>query len=176
MSKPLVALHLSLALLLTGCETMKSPPIHTVDQVDLQRFMGPWYVLASIPTFLEKDAYNAVEAYTRNDDGTVAVNFSFHKGSFDGPLKTMHPKGFIQDSTNAVWGMQFLWPIKAEYRICYLDSDYSTVIIGRTSRDYVWIMSRKPQVSAAAYEQLVARVGELGYDVAKLHKVPQQWP
>jgi len=140
----------------------------------LERFMGSWYVLASIPTFLEKNAYGAVESYALNPDGTVAVDFSFHKGAFDGPLKTMHPKGFVLDSSNAVWGMRFIWPIKAEYRICYLESDYSAVIIGRTARDYVWIMARTPEVSAAEYAALVKRVAAMGYDVAKLRKVPQQ--
>lgn len=176
MSRASIAFTFSVGLVLSGCATTKAPPIHTVDHVDLQRFMGSWYVLASIPTFLEKNAYNAVEAYSLNDDGTIAVNFSFHKGSFDGPLKTMRPKGFIEDSSNAVWGMRFIWPIKAEYRICYLARDYSTVVIGRTARDYVWIMARKPHVSAAEYADLVAQVKALGYDVDKLRKVPQRWP
>jgi apolipoprotein D and lipocalin family protein len=142
--------------------------------VDLQRFMGSWYVLASIPTFLEKNAYDAVESYKLNDDGTVAVDFTFRNGGFDGPRKTMHPKGFVLDSSNAVWGMRFIWPIKAEYRICYLNDDYSAVIIGRTARDYVWIMARTATVSAAEYDALVQRVASMGYDVGKLRKVPQQ--
>ena len=104
------------------------------------------------------------------------MTFSFHKGSFTGPLKTMHPKGFVQDASNALWGMQFIWPIKAEYRISYLDRDYSTVIIARTARDYVWIMSRTPQLGAGQYDGLVKRVGDLGYDLGKLRKVPQQCP
>ena len=102
-----------------GCQTMK--PIHTVQAVDLKRFMGDWYVIASIPTFIEKDAYNAIESYRLDQDGTVATTFRFNKGSFDGPLKEYTPRGFIQDKTlNAVWGMQFIWPFKAEYRVIYL--------------------------------------------------------
>jgi apolipoprotein D and lipocalin family protein len=167
---------LSLGLLMAGCATSKATPIHTVEHVELARFMGPWYVQASIPTFLEKDAYNAVESYVLNPDGTIATTFTFHKGSFTGPVKTMHPKGFVLDSSNALWGMQFLWPFKAEYRISYLDHDYSTVIIARTARDYVWIMSRASKLSEAEYAALVQRVADLGYDVAKLRKVPQQWP
>lgn len=69
-------------------------PIHTVDNVDLNRFMGDWYVIASIPTFIEKDAFNAVESYRLDDDGTVATKFKFNKGSFDGPIPE-HPDGAI---------------------------------------------------------------------------------
>ena len=74
---------------------MKS--IHTVDEVDLSRFMGDWYVIASIPTFIEKEAYNAVESYRLEEDGTVATTFRFNKGGFDGPEKVYHPRGFIRD-------------------------------------------------------------------------------
>jgi len=148
--------------------------MQTVKQVDLPRFMGPWYVQASIPTFLEKNAYGAVESYALDPDGTIATTFTFHKGSFDGPLKTMKPRGFVRDSTNAVWGMQFVWPIKAEYRIAYLDDAYSQVVIARTARDYVWIMSRTPEISAAHYERLVEIVRGLGYDLGKLQRVPQR--
>ena len=56
-------------LLAWGCQTMK--PIQTVGSVDLKRFMGDWYVIASIPTFIETDAYNAVESYKTAADGTI---------------------------------------------------------------------------------------------------------
>lgn len=81
----------------------------------------------------------------------------------------------VRDASNAVWGMQFVWPIRAEYRIVYLAPDYSETIVGRSKRDYVWIMARTPTSSEADYARLAARVGELGYDVAKLERVPQRW-
>jgi apolipoprotein D and lipocalin family protein len=150
-------------------------PIHTVDKVDLNRFMGDWYVIANIPTFIEKDAYNATETYRLENDGTVATTFRFNKGSLDGPLKEYHPRGFIQDKeSNAVWGMQFIWPFKAEYRIVYLSEDYSKTVIGRTKRDYVWIMARKPSISDEDYAAIVDFLQEQGYDTSKLQKVPHK--
>ena len=149
-------------------------PIHTVENVDLNRFMGDWYVIANIPTFIEKDAYNAVETYRLEDDGTVATTFRFNKGSLDGPIKEYHPRGFIRDKeSNAVWGMRFIWPFKAEYRIIFLSDDYSKTVIGRSKRDYVWIMARKPAISDEAYTAIVDFLQEQGYDISKLQKVPQ---
>ena len=148
----------------------------TVDYVDLDRFMGSWYVIANIPTFLEKGAHNAVETYRLNDDGSIATNFTYRKGAFDGKLKEYNPKGFILDeNTNARWGMRFVWPIKADYRIVYLDDDYSQTVIGRQDRDYVWIMTRTPTISEADYDELVTFVEALGYDTSKLQRVPQSW-
>ena len=148
----------------------------TVDHVDLERFMGPWYVIANIPTFLEKGAHNAVEKYSLNSDGTIATNFTFRKDGFDGKAKEYNPKAFVlDDGSNARWGMRFVWPIKADYRIVYLDEDYSQTVIGRQERDFVWIMARTPTISDNDYDKLVAFVASIGYDTSKLERVPQRW-
>jgi apolipoprotein D and lipocalin family protein len=171
-----LALLLSFGMAMSACSTSQErPPMKTVDYVDLDRFMGDWYVIASIPTFAEKDAYNAVESYRRLPDGRIATTFSFRKGGFDGKPKTMTPTGFVQDTqTNALWGMQFIWPIKADYRIVHLDAAYTETVIGREKRDYVWIMARTPTIADTDYARLVAIVAGLGYDTGKLQRVPQQ--
>lgn len=152
-----------------------APTIPPVAQVDLPRFMGDWYVIAHIPTFVEKDAYDAIETYAMREDGKVQTTYRQRKGSFDAPVKTMHPVGTVRPGTgNAVWGMQFVWPIKAEYVIVYVDDAYQQTIVGRSKRDYVWVMARTPTISDADYDLHVARLRDLGYDVSKLRKVPQR--
>ena len=149
----------------------------TVDYVNLEKFMGDWYVVANMPTYFERNAHNAVETYALNSAGDIETTFTFRAGAFDGPLKTFHPKGFIKDKqSNALWKMQFIWPIKADYRIVYLSADYDQVIIGRRARDYVWVMARTPEISGADLKLLADRVKSLGYDIEKLVKVPQHWP
>lgn len=161
--------------MIAGCAGSQ-PPIETVDHVDIDRFMGDWYVIANIPTFLEKDAYNAVETYERNEDGSIATTFVFRKGGFDGKRKVHTPVGFVKDTeTNALWGMQFIWPIKADYRIVYLDEDYTQTVIARQKRDFVWIMAREPQISDEDYQRMVEFVASIGYDTTKIERVPQRW-
>jgi apolipoprotein D and lipocalin family protein len=148
--------------------------VPVVASVDLPRFMGPWYVIGVIPTFIEKDIYNAIESYELAPDGTIKTTFTFNKGAFDGPAKQMEPKGFVIPGTNnAIWGMQFVWPIKAEYVISHVDANYTETIIARSARDYVWIMARTPTMDDARYAELVKKVADMGYDVSKLVKVPQ---
>lgn len=162
------------SLVLAGCQSAPMNPIRPVERVDLARFMGDWYVIAHIPSFIEREAYNAVERYELLADGTIATTFTFNKGALDGPLKRYEPQGSVVDDTgNAVWGMQFVWPIKAQYVIAYLDSSYSQTIVARDKRDYVWIMARTPQLPADVQASLIARVQEMGYDTAKLRLVPQ---
>src|SRR5512140_2441936 len=150
---------------IAGCSSSAPrPPMPLVRSVDLARFMGDWYVIACIPTWVERDAWNAVESYRLDDDGSIATTFTFRKGGFDGPPKRMTPRGFVTDRTsNAVWGMQFVWPIKADYRIVHLADDYSETVIAREARDYVWIMARSPSLPDADYARLTAFVASLGY-------------
>ncbi len=164
---------LSVLLALAGCSS--APTIATVPRVDINRFMGDWYVIANIPTFLEKEAYNAVESYRLNTDGTIATTFTFRKGGFAGPVKTYHPKGFIRDHTsNAVWDMQFLWPFRSEFLIIYLDEDYTLTVIGRSKRDYVWIMARTPSIKEKEYLRILDMLAKTGYDISRIKKVPQR--
>jgi apolipoprotein D and lipocalin family protein len=166
---------LSGSLLLAGCQA-SLPPLETVDHVDLERFMGDWYVIANIPTFIEEDAYNAVESYRLEDDGTVATTFTFRKGGFDGPEKEYHPRGYVLDrQTNALWGMQFIWPFKGDYRIIYLTDDYSVTVIGRNKRDYVWLMARSPTLPEASYDEALQVIADAGYDISRIQRVPQRW-
>ena len=166
---------IALSLYITACAPAK-PPLPLAGKVDLQRFMGDWYVIANIPTFIEQGAHNAVESYRLKPDGSIATTFTFRADSFQGPLQRHEPTGFVIDkASNAVWGMQFIWPVQADYRISYLKADYSQTVIGRQARDYVWIMARTPQIPEADYQALVGFLEKNGYDVGKLQKVPQRW-
>lgn len=166
-----------LAVCLPGCGTTGPdaplPPLPRAAQVDLARYMGDWYVIASIPSFIERDAYDAVESYALRPDGRIQTTFRYRKGAHDAELNTMRPIGSVVPGTgNAVWGMQFIWPIQAEYVIAYLSDDSSQTIVARSDRDYVWIMARTPRLPDKDYQALLARVQAMGYDLAKIRKVP----
>ena len=173
--KPLRLLALLAPLTLAACSTTY-PPISTVSKVDLPRFMGDWYVIANIPTFIEKGAHNAIENYRLNPNGSIATTFTFRQDGFDGKKKRYEPTGYVLDTpNNSVWGMQFIWPFKSDYRIVYLTPDYSQTVIGREKRDYVWIMARTPQIAEADYQAILGLLKQQGYDIAQIKKVPQRW-
>lgn len=165
---------LGIMMLVSGCGA-SLPPLKTVDRVDIPRFMGDWYVIANIPTWIEDGAHNAVESYRLDADGTIATTFTFRKGGFDGPVKRYEPRGFILDTTsNATWGMRFVWPFKAEYLVIYLDAEYRHAVIGRSKRDYVWIMARAPEMPEAEYRRIVDWLTTIGYDTRQLQRIPQR--
>ena len=135
----------------------------TVDFVDIERFMGDWYVIANIPTFIEKRATNAIESYKLGDTGIIETTFTFYQDSPDGEKKVYRPKGFIYNTkTNAEWRMQFIWPFKMPFLIIGLDDDYQYTVIGYPSRKYVWIMARESKLSDEIYENILSDLAEIG--------------
>jgi apolipoprotein D and lipocalin family protein len=167
---------LALVALVAGCASAPLPRIQTAKAVDLDRFMGDWYVIAAIPAFIERKASNAIEHYDRAPDGTIRTTYTFRNGAADGPRKAYHPTGYVVDAVDhSTWAMQFLWPFRSEYLIAAVDPGYQSTIIARNARDYVWIMARTPALPDAEYRRLVAEVAALGYDTTRLRKVPQSW-
>ena len=161
--KTLIAIN---ALLVASCTYQSREPMQAVRYVDIVKFMGDWHVLANIPTFPERGAINPIERYSLNEDGTVDTRFSFISPK-NGSESELKATGFIEpESNNAIWGMQFIWPIKADYRVVYIAPDYETTIIGRNKRDYLWIMARDPKLPREALERLVDMAVMLGYDRA----------
>jgi apolipoprotein D and lipocalin family protein len=181
--KPLQLLLIALCsgLISSGCSTNMNPLQATDTPIELERFMGDWYVIGSIPIDLffasEAGAHNAIESYTLLDNGKIDTRYRFRKGSFDGPLQTFNPTATVFNTvTNTEWRMQFLWPFASAYLITHIESDYSRTIIGVPDRSYIWIMSRTPDISDTEYQRLVDIAAASGYDTSLIQRIPQQWP
>ena len=165
--------------LLSGCSlwASKPEPMPAVDYVDLPRFMGDWYVIGFIPIGGEADAHNGIESYRIGRKGKIQTVYRYREGGFDAELETHTPNAKVEPgSGNARWGMQFIWPFRAEFVIAYLDEDYQTTIIGRSKRDYVWLMARQPDMSDEDFARYRDKIAALGYDSAKFVRQPQRWP
>jgi apolipoprotein D and lipocalin family protein len=168
-------LSAGLASLLPFMRRRRDFPLPNPD-VELARFMGAWYVLGGILTPLERCVANAVEYYELDDDGTVAARFRFRAGGFDGPFMEFTSRGYpTDDPSNAVWGMEFVPPLRLDYRIAHVDADYRVTLVGRERRDLLWIMARTPSVPDAVFGDLVARAEAMGYDPDAIFTVPQRW-
>ncbi len=169
-------LLITLALLTSACANPHGP-LPRPAEVDLQRFMGDWYVIGFIPLYPERHAHNGVESYTLIEEGTIAVTYRFNHGSPNGPVKTYRPTAKpIAGTGNTQWDMQFFWPFSADYRIAYVSKDYSETIIARQARDYVWLMARSPTLPPARLQALTNKIAAMGYDLTDFTLQPQQWP
>jgi len=149
---------------------------HTVGSVDIPQYMGTWYVWAGRTTFFERDAYSPAEHYSWNESqNRIDVDFTFHKGGFEGPIKRIPQKAWVKDKvTHARWKVQPFWPLKFDYLILDLDPKYQWTAVGVPSGSYLWIMGRSPQANAKQIEAVIKRVKELGYPVDDIVRMPQK--
>jgi apolipoprotein D and lipocalin family protein len=162
--------------LMTGC-TLNDAPLPTAENVNINRFMGRWYVHGYTPIIVDKNAYNAIEHYRLDADKKIQTTYQFRDGGFDAEIKTLTPVGWVDEKvdSNAQWRMQFIWPFAADYIILHLDADYSETIIAHPSRKYAWIMLRSDVVSDADYDRLLSKLKAAGYDTNLIQKLPHDW-
>lgn len=161
---------------LTSCSITgtRQPPLKTAAHVDLPRFMGAWYVIGTIPWFVERDNVGTMDIYRMRSDGKIDITYVFHKKELSAKREEMHAVGTVIDrKSNATWGVQFLWPFQAPYLVIDLSSDYGTTIIGHPSRDLIWIMARTPTIPETTYQALLKSAASQGYDANRIVKVPQ---
>lgn len=171
----LLALGLIGTALGAACATRgdTSTPLPVADQVNLQRYMGPWFIVGAIGLGLEDGAHNAVETYSLKPDGTIDVVFRFRKDSYGGELETKNTTAWVVAGTdNAEWRVRTFWPLKQQYVISHLEPDYSAAIVARERRDYVWILARSPQMSETQFNAYRQKIAAMGYDMAKFSRYP----
>ncbi len=167
-----IVLFMVVAVLIVSC---RGGEMQTVQKVDIEKFMGDWYVIAIIPNFIEKHAINGIESYELLDEERVKIDYRF-TDQRSGKVKHMQPNAWIYDKeSNAEWRVQFFWPIKYPYLIIDLAEDYSYTVIGVPNRKFVWIMARESQIPEDTYEKILLNLKETGYDIAKIKKMPQVW-
>ncbi|RIL04787.1 MAG: hypothetical protein DCC71_12885 [Proteobacteria bacterium] len=162
------------ALLALACGgAPSSPPQSTVPRVDLGRYAGTWYEIASFPMYFQRGCVATTATYTPRGDGKIGVRNRCLDESFDGEERSVDGIAWPLDETNAKLAVQFFWPFTGDYWVIALDPDYRWAVVGHPERDYLWILSRTPQIDAALYDELVGRARAQGYDVSRLRRTPQ---
>ncbi|MEZ4771984.1 MAG: lipocalin family protein [Bacteroidia bacterium] len=146
-----------------------SQTLETVPFVDLKKFEGKWYEIASFPQRFQKGCNCTTAEYTLTDKGFVIVENRCNRGSIDGKQSYIKGKAFVvANSGNAKLKVQFFWPFRGKYWIIDLADDYSYAVIGHPNRKYLWILSRTPVMNDDTYQQIISRVKEKGFDISKI--------
>ena len=149
-------------------------PLEVVDSVDLERYLGRWYEIASYPMYFQKGCTATIATYSLREDGLIQVINSCRKGSLDGKLKEAKGRAKVVDAeTNAKLKVSFFGPFWGDYWIIDLDPDYRWAVVGGPKRKYLWILSRTPQMDEALYEEIIGRLPAKGYDPKRLNRTTQ---
>jgi apolipoprotein D and lipocalin family protein len=177
MSHLLILAALFSCVQLTGNQAFGSPgktEVPTAENVDIKRFMGRWYSIASFPNYFERRCVDTNANYKLLKDGSVEVFNQCRQDSFDGPVMEAKGKAWLDDPENqAKLRVQFQWPFSAPYWIIYLDSSYQVAMTANPNREYLWILSRKRKISERKLAQLIEIARQHGFDTSQLNRIPQ---
>ncbi|PIS30086.1 MAG: hypothetical protein COT43_02495 [Candidatus Marinimicrobia bacterium CG08_land_8_20_14_0_20_45_22] len=158
---------------------ISSPGVSTemkvVSKVNLQRYLGKWYEIATIPQRFQKGCVCVVAEYTPKADGTIMVDNSCHKKTPDGKFSRVVGKAkVVPGANNAKLRVSFFRPFWGDYWIVELDPDYQWAVVSNSKGSTCWILSRTRQMDDALYADLVERCRTKGIDVSRLLKTLQE--
>jgi apolipoprotein D and lipocalin family protein len=151
-----------------------SQELQTVSHVDLNKYLGKWYEIASYPQRFQKGCYCTTAEYSMSDKGYVIVENRCKKDSISGKESYIKGKAFVQKhSNNAKLKVQFFWPFRGKYWIIELADDYSYAVVSHPNRKYLWILSRTPKMNEAFYQSILSRLERNGFILSKIQKTVQ---
>ncbi|MFZ9700805.1 MAG: lipocalin family protein [Flavobacteriales bacterium] len=158
---------------LFGCAAQ--PPLETVQYVDLQKYAGKWYEIASFPTRFQAGCQATTATYTLSPEGHVVVENRCRRDSLNGELSYIKGKAWVEpNSGNAKLKVQFFWPFRGKYWILELDPEYRYAAVGHPNREYLWILCREPKMEAAIFQEICRNLKAKGFDINRLVLTPQQ--
>lgn len=161
------------ALLGSGCVSLFDPP-PVVAEVDLSRYAGKWFEIASYPTAFQAGCTGTTAEYGLRDDGSVSVLNTCFLDSLDGERNTIQGSARVADAAEpAKLLVTFGGFFEAPYWIIGLDEQYEWAIVSDPTRSFLWILSRTPSLDDATFDAILMQVTELGYDTSRLRLTTQ---
>ncbi|MEH0155267.1 lipocalin family protein [Limibacter armeniacum] len=159
---------------LSACKN-DDPTLPTVAKVDLQKYIGRWYEIARFPNSFEKELKCVTATYAIKNDGKISVT---NKGvNINDPSKVSESQGMAWRPDKSKEGqlkVSFFWPFAGDYFIIALDEkNYQYALVGSPDRDYLWVLSRKPELKQETYQKLLKIAEDNKFDISKLKLTPQ---
>ncbi len=146
-----------------------SQTLETVSYVDLNKYVGKWYEIASYPQYFQKGCNCTTAEYTLSEKGFVIVENRCNKDSINGKQSYIKGKAFVEKgSGNAKLKVRFFWPFSAKYWIIDLASDYSYAVVSHPNKKFLWILSRTAKMNDTLYQNILTRLKSKGFDLSKL--------
>jgi apolipoprotein D and lipocalin family protein len=170
--RQLLAAALLASILNTSATGAEMPPVHSVSQIDLSRYVGKWYEIAAFPMFFQRNCIADTTAeYTLPPDGELRVdNRCRTETGFDQAIGRAWPADAGEPGQLKV---SFFWPFRSDYWVIGLDPDYRWAVVGNPNRKYLWILSRTPQLPDADLERARQAAAGQGYDLEQLKTTRQ---
>ena len=182
MAAPVIA-AIGLSLLAAASAHSAEPApaaLQTIERLDLPRYLGTWHEIARTPNWFQKKCVADTRAdYSLNPSGTVRVvnRCRTHDGELSEAIGEARRVGGPDSARLEVrfaprW-LSWLPLVWGDYWVVDLDPDYQLVAVSEPRREYLWVLARQPQVDPKAYEALLGRLQQQGFDLSRLQRSAQ---
>ncbi len=142
----------------------QSPPLDTVQNVDLSRYLGKWYEIARLPQFFERNCVGVTAEYSLKPDGKIEVKNSCRNKTCDSPISQAIAMGRVAEPGNdSKLKISFFLGIEGDYWILDLEQNYQYAVVGTPNRKTFWILSRTPTLSDSIVNTLIAKFQTQGF-------------
>jgi apolipoprotein D and lipocalin family protein len=154
---------------------MHAQELQTVPFVDLGRYVGTWYEIASFPQSFQRGCFGTTATYSLSEKGFVIVENRCNRNGINGEESYIKGKAFVKkNSGNAKLYVQFFWPFRGKYWIIDLDKEYTYSVVSHPNKKYLWILSRSPEMDAQTYQEILSKLESKGFDLSLLKKTIQK--
>ncbi|MCB2219216.1 MAG: lipocalin family protein [Bacteroidetes bacterium] len=145
-----------------------------VEEFDIDQYLGKWYEIARYDHRFERGLVGVTATYTFRSDGKIKVVNEGFKKKLTGKKSKAIGKAKIPDPNNpAKLKVSFFLFFYGDYFVLELDKNYQWAVVGSSSDNYLWILSRSPKMEEHLYRELLEKLTGRGYDTSKLIKVEQ---
>lgn len=169
--KNIVQLAIFLVVVLNCRSIVTAGEMKVVESVDLQRYLGKWYEIATIPQRFQIGCTCVTAEYSLNPNGTIKVVNSCRK---DGkPKQIIGRAKTVPGANNAKLRVSFFRPFWGDYWVVALDTGYLWAVVSNSEGSTCWILSRSPQMDEKLYSTIVEKCRAMGIDISRLLKTPQ---
>ena len=151
-----------------GANTSADPlPVQSVPGVDLKRYAGKWYEIAAFPIYFQRQCIGDTTAeYQARPDGDIAVvNRCRTETGFD---EAVGKAWAVKGAGNGQLKVSFFWPFRSDYWVIGLDDAYQWAVVGNPNREYLWVLSRSPQLPSDQLNKALEAATRQGFDLTQL--------
>jgi apolipoprotein D and lipocalin family protein len=173
-ASPLLTMLWGAVFVTAGC--LADPPLDTAPNVDLTRFQGKWYEIASLPRDTQANCYGTTAFYSRMSDGAFEFVHQCNVDSTGGWLKTVTMTATVPDQSNPAQLALDVGGFTGAYWILEVGPNYEYAVVGHPSRSFLWILSRTPTLDTATTHAILDRAQGNRFDTSKLQYTPQPPP
>jgi apolipoprotein D and lipocalin family protein len=166
-----------LLILMSLCfpKEMLAQELKAVPFVDLGRYVGTWYEIASFPQSFQRGCFCTSATYSLSERGFVIVENRCNRNGINGKESYIKGKAFIEkNSGNAKLKVQFFWPFRGKYWIIDLDKEYTYAVVSHPNKKYLWILSRNREMDELTYQEILSKLESKGFDLSLLKKTVQK--